>query len=182
MRTPWDDVVTRLVEHHVIHGTRASLIGERRDHARLVAAIDRLDKLHAGEDGFTIRDVAGRISAVEVRTPIDEHELRDLTGRLGEHIARAVADPAEYVTDLLGPRPSEDHDSDLSPERWDTAATAIETYRHRTGISPFDGPLDGDTPSEWAVGTITDATDALVVGRAIDAHLDGPEHSIGYGR
>ena len=89
---------------------------------------------------------------------------------------------AEYVTDLLGPRPFEVHDSDLSPERWDTAATAIETHRHRSGITPFDGPFEGDTPFGRAVGTISDAIDALVIGRAIDAHLNGPEHSISYGR
>ena len=86
------------------------------------------------------------------------------------------------MIDLLGPRPSEDHDSDLSPERWDTAATAIETHRHRSGIAPFDGPFDGDTPLERAVGTITDAIDALTIERAIDAHHDGPQHSISYGR
>ena len=84
--------------------------------------------------------------------------------------------------DLLGPRPSEDHDSDLSPERWDTAATVIETHRHRSGITPFDGPFDGDSPFERAVGTITDAIDGLMIERAVDAHLDGPEHSISYGR
>ena len=181
-RTPWDDVVSRLVEHHVIHGTTKELIGEGRDHARLLAAIDRLDKLQAAEVGLTVRDLAERIEAVEARTPIDEHELRDLTARLDEHIERAVADPAEYVTDLHGSRPSEDHDSDLSPERWDTAATAIEAHRHRSEITPFDGPFKGDTPFGRAVGTVTDAIDALTIGRAIDAHLDGPEHSISYGR
>jgi len=129
----------------------------------------------------TVRDLAGRISAVESRTPIDEHDLRDLTEQLDRHIARSVANPAEYVIDLLGPRPSENHGRDLSPERWDTAATAIETRRHGSGITPFDGPFEGETPFECAAGTITDPIDALTIERAIDAHLDGPDHSFSYG-
>ena len=47
--------------------------------------------------------------------------------------------------------------------------------------SVIDGPFEGDTPFERAVGTITDAIDALTIERAIDAHLDGPETSISYG-
>ena len=70
-------------------------------------------------------------------------------------------------------RTTEDHDSDVSPERWDTAATAIETQRHRSGISPFDGPFEGDTLFERAVGTITDAIDALTIERAIDPTSTG---------
>ncbi len=71
-------------------------------------------------------------------------------------------------------RTTEDHGSDVSPERWDTAATAIETQRHRSGISPFDGPFEGDTLFESAVGTITDAIDALTIERAIDPTSTGP--------
>lgn len=92
-----------------------------------------------------------------------------------------AAKPADYVIDLLGPHHSELPDRALTPERWDTAATAIETRRHRSGITPFDGPFEGNTPFERVVGTITDAIDALTIGPAIDAHLDGPEHSISYG-
>ena len=86
------------------------------------------------------------------------------------------------MIDLHSPRPSEDHDRDLPPESWGAAVTAVETHRHRFGIAPFDGSSDRDTPSERAVGTVTDAIDALTIERAIDAHLDGPEHSISYGR
>jgi conjugative relaxase-like TrwC/TraI family protein len=178
MRTPWDNVVIRLVEHHVVHGTTNDLIGEGRDHARLAAAIERLDHLQAASSVVPVRDLAAQIRAVETRSPIDEHQLRDLTDQLDRHIERAVSNPADYLTDLLGPRPTEDHETDLSPQRWDTAATTIETHRHHAGITPFDGPLNGDTPYEKAVGTLTDPIEALTIERAIDAHLDTPSKSI----
>ena len=108
--TPWDEVVTRLAEHHVVHGTSIDRVGEGRDHARLIAAIDRLDHLQAAEAGITVRDLAEQIHATEARMPIDEHELRDLTAQLDTYIEKAIANPADYVTDLLGSRPSEDHE------------------------------------------------------------------------
>ncbi len=52
-------------------------------------------------------------------------------------INAAVAKPAEYLTQVLGPQPI------AGPEAttWTEAATAIESFRHRqAGLSPQDGP------------------------------------------
>jgi hypothetical protein len=113
-----------------------------------------------------------------LQRPDRRHQLRNLTDQLNRQIERTVSNPADYLIDLLGPRPTEDHETDLSPQRWDSAATTIETHRHHAGITPFDGPLNGETSFERAVGTITDIIEALTIERAIDAHLEAPSKSI----
>ena len=58
---------------------------------------------------------------------------------IAPRIERACAQPAEYLTAALGPR------TDSAAERWDSAAAAIETYRHRhLGLDPAGGPSLGD--------------------------------------
>lgn len=66
---------------------------------------------------------------------------------LDRRIATAVKHPAGYLTETLGKRPRTDAD------RWDKAATSIETFRHHhLGVSPEHGPQTGQGV-EQAIGT-----------------------------
>ena len=59
---------------------------------------------------------------------------------LDRRIDNAVKRPADYITDTLGRRPR----TGAEANRWDKAATSIETYRHHhRGISPDHGPQAG---------------------------------------
>jgi conjugative relaxase-like TrwC/TraI family protein len=97
---------------------------------------------------------------------------RRLEDALAVQVRAAVDRPANYVTDLLGPR----HQAD-DPDRWYRRATAIERYRHHhLGLAPQDGPLAGDggdtmqaavgtRPAEWrAAHAWTEATRTIEVG------------------
>ncbi|MCC6436160.1 MAG: relaxase domain-containing protein [Acidimicrobiales bacterium] len=96
-------------------------------------------------------DVAARRSIVERVETIDR--------ALDPRIERACALPAEYLTTELGPR------NDGNAPRWDAAAEAIETYRHRhLGLEPVDGPL----PLREALGEQT--VDPMAARAWLDAH------------
>lgn len=67
-----------------------------------------------------------------------ERTVENIDAALSPRVNSAVESPATYITDTIGNRPTD------SPDRWDKAAKAIETYRHATlGIEPTSGPLDG---------------------------------------
>ena len=65
-----------------------------------------------------------------------ERKVQNIDAALTPRIDFAMETPSTYITDTLGDRPTDNSD------RWDKAATAIETYRHATlGIEPSAGPL-----------------------------------------
>lgn len=77
--------------------------------------------------------------------PAARTEVESLLNRIDTaidcKIIDAVRDPAPYLTAALGPRPPR---SDPRRERWNQAASHLETYRHKTlGITPADGPRPG---------------------------------------
>lgn len=66
-----------------------------------------------------------------------EGQVERIDDALAPRIRVAVNARPDYLTDTLG-EPTADN-----AVRWDSAATAIETYRHSTlGLEPSDGPLD----------------------------------------
>lgn len=126
------------------------------------------NRLHAAEMGVTAQGPARA-----------RHDLLD--GALGAKVAAAVATPAPYLTDALGLRPER---SDAA-RRWDTAATRVESYRHRQlGLDPDDGPaIEGDgivaaigeAPPDYALSLQWRAAASL--GEV--ASLEPPVHDLG---
>lgn len=66
-----------------------------------------------------------------------DDQVERIDDALAPRVRAAVNARPSYLTETLGDRPAED------TGRWDSAATAIETYRQSTlGLEPSDGPLD----------------------------------------
>ncbi len=66
-----------------------------------------------------------------------EDQVERIDDALAPRIRTAVNARPSYLTETLGERTA------AKADRWDAAATAIETYRHATlGIEPSQGPLD----------------------------------------
>ncbi|NNF69569.1 MAG: hypothetical protein HKN01_07330, partial [Acidimicrobiia bacterium] len=89
-------------------------------------------------------------------------QVADIDAALTPRIQAVVDSPANYITDTLGEPPTE------RSEPWNSAARAIETYRHAPlGIEPSSGALDrhaaiGPRPSgALAVEAWTSANAAL---------------------
>ncbi|WP_238436166.1 MULTISPECIES: MobF family relaxase [unclassified Frankia] len=65
-------------------------------------------------------------------------------------LLRATAEPARYLTDLLGPRPITEPDTSA----WDSAAHRVEHYRHHHVGLPYGAPAltDASDPGRRALG------------------------------
>ena len=77
------------------------------------------------------RSLVSRIEGAANGTPT----FRELEDAIERRVAKAIAAPSDYLTDVLGTRPSD-------PGRaasWDRDASAVERARHRKGIEPSDG-------------------------------------------
>lgn len=77
-------------------------------------------------------------------------QLRRIDTVIDEHALRAIAEPAPYLTNLLGPRPADRDKARL----WDRTGLTVERYRHGTlGLIPAAGPIEpGGTPLHAAIG------------------------------
>ena len=135
-----------------LRSTLATWEQRQADHAQaLASATDRL------------RAASGKIDA---HRPIRErHDIvtRALDLLVDHATARAAAQPADYLTDLLGERPS---DPDQA-EAWDRRARQVETWRHHTlGLAYGQpGAPAAAAPSERALGPVP-ADPALAALRA----------------
>ena len=104
----------------------------RRDLDTATRSLDiATHRLHAARERLTAattgRDRAGSI----------ERQVDVIDRALAPSIDNAVAHPANYLADTLGPQPASGN------QAWTRAATTIETYRHATlGLIPADGPAD----------------------------------------
>ncbi|MCB0989647.1 MAG: hypothetical protein KDB16_01620, partial [Acidimicrobiales bacterium] len=114
-------------EHKFLASLPTDELAERR--ADLIAQARQLSNTKSPEQDRIISDISTRVDAID----------RALAPRINE----ALAQPADYLTNTLGPRPA------ANPGRWDRAARTIETYRHATlGTEPDQGPL----PNNPAIG------------------------------
>ena len=102
------------------------------------AAIDLAEARQALADARQLRAAAKGNPAA--RADVESLLIRIDTA-IDHKIIDAVRDPAPYLTASLGARPPR---NDPRRERWNHAASHLETYRHKTlGITPFDGPRAG---------------------------------------
>ena len=92
----------------------------------------------------TLRRATERVAALqpdalaEARLPL-EQRLARIDRAIAAHVDDAVASPAPYLAEALGPRPTDP----AQRERWNTAARRIETWRQaELGLPPSAG--------EWA--------------------------------
>ncbi len=65
-------------------------------------------------------------------------------------INTATKEPANYLTNVLGPRPE---GANPARNEWNRAAHLIERVRHNNGLTPNHGPQPGETPLQRAAGT-----------------------------
>ena len=74
-----------------------------------------------------------------------------LDRQIGDAVLQAVAEPAGYLTVLLGPRPV----GGLAAAGWDEAAVRVERYRHCHLGLPYGTPADpaSTDPVVHALGT-----------------------------
>jgi conjugative relaxase-like TrwC/TraI family protein len=91
----------------------------------------------------TLRQATARVDALapdalaEARLPLEQRMAR-IDRAIAAHVEEAVATPAPYLSTALGPRPTDS----TQRERWNAAASRIETWRHaELGLAPADGPL-----------------------------------------
>ncbi|MFN2504237.1 MAG: hypothetical protein ABR540_08405 [Acidimicrobiales bacterium] len=93
---------------------------------------------------------AGALDAqrsAEARLPL-EQRLARIDRAIAVHVDDAVASPAPYLTDALGPRPRDPAQRD----RWNNAARQMETWRQaELGLPPSAGEL-GDDGLAAAIG------------------------------
>lgn len=86
-------------------------------------------------------DPAARADVQRLRTTIDL--------AIDQKIISAVRNPAPYLTSAIGPRPPR---NDPRRERWNRAASHLESYRHKVlGLAPSEGALRG-SGVEVAIG------------------------------
>ncbi len=137
LRPAWDELVTRTITHHVIHGD-ADTPAAQRSRARVTAAATHLDTLTTAIDhhhrATAVRDLAAQLRTARSTLPLDDTLIARLSERLEAHVTTAVAAMPGYLVELLGDRP--DHDTPAARGPWDQAATAIERVRHRHGYTP----------------------------------------------
>ena len=125
------------------------------------------------------------INAVRRAVPVHGDVARDYAGllyRAVEYAAtNALRHPADYVTNLIGPRPP----SGQPLHDWAEIGGQIERWRHEhLGLAPTDGPATRTTnPIEAAIGSEPDHPVALIAWRSLvdeltnhpGTHLDGHE-------
>jgi hypothetical protein len=100
---------------------------------RRVAAAER-------QLGQAAEDLEALQASPDAQAPL-QARLGIVEAALAVQVEAAVAAPAPYLAEALGPAPAD------GPERahWHEAAHRIETYRHlQLGLSPSEGALDDD--------------------------------------
>ncbi len=136
LRPSWDHAVHTIVDYETRYGT--SLLPpnasdrQRRDHIAMTIAAEPFEKIH--QHRVEVRRLADEHAAARTSLPVDEATMARVERALQPHIDVAVASPARYITDLLGPRPK---DADNGIE-WSAAAESIERWRHLDGRTPHD--------------------------------------------
>ena len=111
----------------------------------------------------SLRQATARVDALapdalaEARLPL-EQRLARIDRAIAAHVEEAVATPAPYLSTALGPRPTDS----AQRERWNAAATRLETWRHaELGLAPADGPLAAEGLAAAVGGPPTDPALAL---------------------
>ena len=134
----------------------------------------------AGHDQAEVVTLAQRLKTARSTLPLDDKLIAKLDRQLETHIGQAVDKRSSYLTDVLGERPESD---DRATQRWDKAATSIERWRHRQGITPERGAFEGDTPLRRATGpTENNRHEATAITKAVTEHLEGETRSLRRGR
>ncbi|MDT3446839.1 MobF family relaxase [Pseudofrankia sp. BMG5.37] len=138
----WNTVTRLLAAAEISHlATRptATLLTERR------TLDDQLN--HPTDTASPHTPTRTHTAAAARRTRLDASLDRQTT----QALLHATAEPADYLTALLGPRPT----TDPATTAWDEAAHRIEHYRHHTLGLPYGTPATADTsdPARRALGT-----------------------------
>jgi conjugative relaxase-like TrwC/TraI family protein len=98
----------------------------RRPTGELAAELHARRRPEHGQSEVTQADVVGQSAA--------ERRIRLIEAALDIHadaaVVDAAVDPPDYLTDLLGKR------DETTAAAWDRAATGIERWRHRNGLTP----------------------------------------------
>jgi conjugative relaxase-like TrwC/TraI family protein len=183
LRSAWDDTITRVVEHDILHADTDSSPHAQRSRSRVAAAVQRLDTLWAAIkpedqrfDVEAVAELAARLRSVRGTLPLDDHLISALTSKLDEHVDKAVESKPGYLTDLIGERPEDD---ELAAIRWDRAAGSVERVRHHNGFTPAAGPFEGDSALRRAVGNNDDDRFRIIsVQHAIDAIVQSAGRSL----
>ena len=160
-RPIWDRAVRTRAECELVYGRWSPVAPEVR-HAHNAATAAAIDRLPVRELNHLLRIAAPGAPALE-----------QLLGAIRDRITKAVAEPADYLIDLIGRRPTKGY---TLQSRWDDKATAIETVRHRNGLDPSDGIASrtsvgvlGGKPSD-----VHAATDWLGAARVVE-HAINPK-------
>jgi conjugative relaxase-like TrwC/TraI family protein len=176
MRSAWDDAISRVVEHDILHTESDTSLHAQRSRSKVAASIERFDTLSAATkpDGPTfdvdgVAELAARLRSARSALPLNDHLISSLTAQLDEHVETAVSSKPGYLTDLIGERPDEER----AVARWDRAASSIERIRHQNGITPAAGAFEADSPLRRAVGNNDDDRFRIIsVRHAIDAVIE----------
>ncbi|ONH25523.1 MobF family relaxase [Pseudofrankia asymbiotica] len=159
------DLLGRAESGHLATSPTAALAVERRSlEDRLTRRPDILDIGDAlSSSGQTPEGNApgGPAGAIRARADLEARLGRVNTAldrQIGDAVLQAAAEPAGYLTVLLGPRPA----SGPAAAGWDEAASRVERYRHRHLGLPYGTPADPASadPVVHALGTRPDALPA----------------------
>ena len=100
------------------------------------AAIDLASAQQRLHTSRTVRLAAAGDPTARVEV---EHLRKTIDRAIDRQIISAVRNPAPYLTTAIGPRPPR---NDPRRERWNRAASHLETYRHKVlGLTPSGGAL-----------------------------------------
>ncbi len=180
LRPAWDDVIRSTVQQQVTQPLVPS--------GKVEAALARFEQLRpgsslsqdAGHDQAEVVTLAQRLKTARSILPLDDKLIAKLDKQLETHIGQAVDKRSRYLADVLGERPESD---EKSTQRWDKAATSIERWRHRQGITPDHGAFEGDTPLRRATGpTESNRHEVTAITKAVTEHLEGENRSVRRGR
>jgi conjugative relaxase-like TrwC/TraI family protein len=183
MRSAWDDAISRVVKHQILHAESDTSFHAQRSRSKVAASIQLFDTLTAATkpDGPTfdvdgVAQLAARLRSARSTLPLDDHLINSLTAELDEHVEKAVSSKPNYLIDLIGERPDEER----AAARWDRAANSIERVRHQIGITPAAGAFEADSPLRRAVGNNDDDRFRIIsVQHAIDAIVQSAGRSLG---
>jgi conjugative relaxase-like TrwC/TraI family protein len=109
-------------------------------------ALAKLAEIQAGPDS----PVRWEAEHPHVREQLRDAE-QDFNAAVEREAARAIANPGEHLTRVLGKRPT--HDQPVEREAWTEAARAVEAYRISYQIDPAEpsalGPEPDRSDSAW---------------------------------
>jgi hypothetical protein len=185
-RPVWDQAVRALTIYQTRYGTTQlptnASARQATEHANLNRLTQRAE-VSIRPTNETTR-ISSELATARRQLPIDDATIRRLQTQLKPLVTAAVANPAVYLTDLLGQRPQSTDVGRRST--WDRAATHIEQWRHEHGITPTDTSGDEQkTTLDRALGIKpTDDVEHMrfeVVEAAIHEHLDAQTQLVSRG-